>query len=457
MPQDYVTDANGNLRLLPSRTVTTTPTPPAPVNTPDTSNTPILNSEGEGLNDGPWNIAYDAAEIPPVPDNSSNATLASTPPQGRSININDKTKQQGLYDKGYDLGNTGTNKDGVDGDWGPKSKAAADADANLKKQAATDWGIKEDDLEWIPGENKPDGYGTNHGNYKPVDGAKSSYGDTYNSETAMFEDENYAYDAEGNAVSLEEFNALYGETNDDTSEKKKTDDKKENLKWYQKIGVNNITDLIEAAAIMKTNKMSHDRLNELKSLNVRSKKTTPIGVSLERTDLGSEKKKIQQLGLAAITQAMDAGKSVAEIQALKVGTAEALRDVGATEDNINREIRNTEKLENRNSRIRADEFNLTNERKDQVENNEIQAAALQGSIAVYNQMRDAISTKITDAKLLMSAEKQMKVFANAIAGGTGLDERKLMPAIQYMLGQGHITQAQASSMKTDLQKLDKKE
>jgi len=439
MPQDFVTGPNGE--LIPATTVV------------PNHNSSLLNTEGASLTeDGPWSVDYDARETTVAPASNAPASNTST----ASFSDTDAARQQDLVNKGYDLGNYGVNKDGVDGDWGDKSKKASAWDNKIKTQAAADWGITPDDLEWIanpkPGEDQP-GYGNSWGIYKPKHGSKSSYGDVYNSETGTFEDEHYAYDAEGNAVSLEEFNKLYGET----GEVSDSNTKKERLKWYQKIGVNNITDLIEVAAIMKTNKKAHERLNEIKNLSVHSKPMTPSGVSLQRVDYGSLRKDINQQGNAAVREAMAAGKSIAEIQALKVGTARELEKATSAESNANIEIRNKETLANQTARMGADEFNLTQERKDQTENNDIQASALQGSIALYNQMRDAISTKIKDAKLLMSAEKQMAVFAEAISGGTGLDERKLLPAIQYMLGNGFITQEQATTMTTDLQTLDKKE
>jgi|21_taG_2_1085346.scaffolds.fasta_scaffold05091_2 hypothetical protein len=386
-------------------------------------------------------------ETPPSSTSPPSSTYVSP-----NYNEADAAKQQDLVNKGYDLGEYGPKNDGVDGDWGDLSIAASDWDNKIKTQAATDWGISTDDLEWIanpnPGEEQP-GYGTTHGIYRPKDKTKSSYGDIYNSETGMFEDEHYAYDAQGNAVSLEEFNKLYGDT-----EKK---DDKEDLKWYQKIGVNNITELIEAASIMKTNKIAHKRLEELKKLEVDSKKMTPSGVSLSRVDYGSAKKDAKELGLATVTKAMNEGKSIAEIQALKAGTTKELERITSEESIKNTEISNAELVANLTARAEAQEFNITQDRKDQVENNEIQASALASSIALYNQMRDAISTKIKDIKQLEAAERQMAVFAEAISGGTGLDERKLLPAIQYMLGNGYITQDQATTMTTDLQTLDKKQ
>jgi len=206
---------------------------------------------------------------------------------------------------------------------------------------------------------------------------------------------------------------------------------------------------------MKTNKKAHERLNDLKKLKVKSKQLTPTGVSLSRVDYGAAKRDVSELGVTAVKKAMQEGKSIAEIQALKTGTAKELERIQVAESTANTEIKNKELTTNATLRAGAEEFNLTNDRKDQIANNEIQAAALQSSIALYNQMRDAISTKIKDAKLLRSAEKQMEVFAKAISGGTGLDERKLLPAIQYMLGNGYISQEQATTMTTDLQTLNK--
>jgi hypothetical protein len=421
---------------------------------------PILNLQPDSLiNDGPWNIEYNARETTEVPPSNSSNAITSPNISTSSYDANAASRQQDLVNKGYDLGNYGPKKDGVDGDWGTKSKAAAEWDAKLRKQAATDWGISDDDLEWIPnpnpGEDQP-GYGNSWGIYQPKHGTKSSYGDVYNSETNTFEDEHYAYDNEGNAITLEEYNKLYGEIEDNINTQKLSDkDKEENLKWYQKIGVNNITDLIEAASIMKTNKKAHERLNDLKKLKVKSKQLTPTGVSLSRVDYGAAKRDVSELGVTAVKKAMQEGKSIAEIQALKTGTAKELERIQVAESTANTEIKNKELTTNATLRAGAEEFNLTNDRKDQIANNEIQAAALQSSIALYNQMRDAISTKIKDAKLLRSAEKQMEVFAKAISGGTGLDERKLLPAIQYMLGNGYISQEQATTMTTDLQTLNK--
>ena len=441
MPQDYVTDINGN--ILPVQIEQTPWTRTSVSDTSLVSDTSIVN------NDGPWNNEIitdntDNTETETVDTNTNNNTNT-----GISYDSDNASKQQDLVNKGYDLGNWGPNKDGVDGKWGTDSQKAFDLDAKNRTRAATDYRVPEEDLEWIAEDNVTAGYGTSKGGYYPKQGTKSEWGETWNSETRMWEDKHYAYDMEGNAISKEKFDELYGEVNDSKNTKEKED-----LKWYQKIGVNNITDLIEAAAIIKTNRASQRKLDELKKLKVKSKKMTPASVQLQRPDYGSAKADISERGTAAVALAMREGKSVAEIQALKAGTDKALRDVEVAENEAAKEVRNKELLTNVTLKQAAQEFNLTQDRKDQVENNEIQAAALRGSIALYNQMRDAISTKIRDVKMLSSAEKQMAVFAEAISGGTGLDKRKLLPAIQYMLGNGIITENDATTMMNDIETLN---
>jgi len=149
---------------------------------------------------------------------------------------------------------------------------------------------------------------------------------------------------------------------------------------------------------------------------------------------------ISELGSAAMKKGMEEGLSPSELRGLVSATQESLTDVGIEEAKLNREISNIQTIENAKERRTVAEFNITNDRQDQMDKNEIMADAIAGSIAIFNQMRDAVSTKIRDAKLLQSAENQMVIFAEAISGGTGIDERKLLPAIQMMMGNGTLSE-----------------
>ena len=249
------------------------------------------------------------------------------------------------------------------------------------------------------------------------------------------------YDEEGDIVP-EEKKAIAEET-----------PKKKN--FLDRIGMNNITDAIEIASIMKANRYAQEQNRKIGDLTVKSQKMKPGSYTPETVDLGADKERISQLTVANIKAGQQSGKSMASIIAAQKAGQGQLRALSKTESNLQKEQNNFAKKMNMDSKFKADTLNMSNDRMDQIANNDAKASMYKNSIALSQNMRNAISTKIKDAKLFKAAENEMIVINGAIAGGTGTDVRKGIGAINRLLNNGDVTPARAEELTANLKKMYK--
>tara|TARA_R110002012_G_scaffold1863_8_gene8989 strand:- start:23314 stop:24723 length:1410 start_codon:yes stop_codon:yes gene_type:complete len=371
--------------------------------------------------DTPWNRPMRAN--PNGNTNTTNTTNTTTNTTSSSSYWKSgkdvETLQNDLISQGYKLPVYG-----VDSKYGNETDAAfkqREADIAAAADAA---GVDPSEIEYRDGKWQP----------KIVEAATD--------ETVVTEeDDAYAYDSEGNAVIKEDVDVDEEDVNNADEETKK--------KWYQKLGVgnNDILNVIEGLTIMKANRNAINANKKIGSLKVKSDRLRPNTYNPELVDLSEAKKNAKELATAAVQKNIQEGKSTAETRALLTGGAEAQEKIAKTESELQKQESNIAKKMNIEERSRVEMFNISNDRKDQIANNDTMASMYKNSIAISNNMRDAVLTKIKDYKLLSSAENQMQMIGDAIAGNTGLDNRKFNGYIDNMVNYGAMTAEEGSTMK----------
>jgi len=368
-------------------------------------------------------------------DEQVEPVLAGTSSSGSSKegDANVIAQQNELIAQGYDLP-----KYGADGFIGDETNAAIAQRQGDIDTAAAEYSVSGEDLVWTK-----DGF-------VPKEGAVHSENGDIWKEGAWTDDdpdEGLYYDNEGNIITKEEFDKL----NKDNLGKKEDKDKDKNSSFLDRIGVNNITDGIEILSIMKADRYAKEQNKKLGDLKVKSKKITPGAYTPETVDLADDKEKTSQLTVAAIKQGMQEGKSMSSIIAAVKSGQKELRSLSKTESELQKKQNNFAKKMNMDAKFKADVTNMTNDRLDQVANNDAMASMIKNNIALSQNMRNAISTKIKDQKLLNAAENEMMVINAAIAGGTGTDIRKGIPAIRRLMGNGTVSESTGNELITNLQ------
>jgi len=359
---------------------------------------------------------------------------------GGGSNSDVKLSQQELLDQGYELPNYG-----ADGFMGDETQGAIDERTRNKTAAAAGYSVSEDDLVWNPdaAENVRNSYGTDKGGWMPKEGAvNTEFGDTFNATDGEWNNDATTV-GEGEAIEEE------GSPEERMDGNKKTEDK--GSSFLDRIGINNITDGIEILSIMKADRYAKEQNKKLGELKVESKKITPGAYTPETVDLGDDKERTSQLTVAAIKQGMQQGKSMSSIIAAVKSGQKELRTLSKTESELQKKQNNFAKKMNMDAKFKADVTNMTNDRQDQIANNDAMASMFKNNIALSQNMRNAISTKIKDVKLLNAAENEMMVINEAIAGGTGTDLRKGIPAIRRLMGNGTVSESVGNELITNLQ------
>ena len=342
-----------------------------------------------------------------------------------------------MLDQGYNL-----DQYGPDGKMGPETQGALDTMNDDKARAAAGMGVNLEDLEWDPTRTE-NNYGTDKGGWMPKEGAvNTAFGDVWK-DGEWSAEEGY-YNEEGDVTPVEK-------------KAKTTTDENPKKNFLDRIGMNNITDAIEIASIMKANRYAQEQNRKIGDLTVKSKKVKPGSYTPETVDLGADKERISQLTVANIKAGQQSGKSMASIIAAQKAGQGQLRSLSKTESNLQKEQNNFAKKMNMDSKFKADTLNMSNDRMDQIANNDAKASMYKNSIALSQNMRNAISTKIKDTKLFKAAENEMIVINEAIAGGTGTDVRKGISAINRMLNKGDISGARAEDLKGNLKQMYKLE
>jgi hypothetical protein len=352
-----------------------------------------------------------------------------------------KATQEELLEQGYKLP-----KYGADGYMGDETQGAIDArNSDREWRGGPDqYDVGADNLEWD--EETQD--------WIPKQGAKNrTDGDSWGEQGWNNDGDEVYYDPDGNPITREEFTKIDEEVGTDEEQKGR------NKNFLDRIGMNNITDAIEYASIMKANKQAQKANKKIGELRVDSKKVQPQAYNPELVDLGSEKKTVREQTSATVQAAMAQGKSISEIRAIASGGAESVEKIGKTESELQKKQNNFAKKMNIDNQYKADVLNMSNDRLDQIANNDNLADMYKNSIAITQNMRNAISTKIKDDKLRRSMDNQMTMFSKAVSGGTGLDDRKFQSFIDMMSGSNLFSQEDIQTMintNTELNNLDGK-
>ena len=361
--------------------------------------------------------------------------------------------QTTLLSQGYELPNYG-----VDSKYGKETDAAYNKQQSDIDFAASTFGVNRDDVS----------YNSDAGRFEPKIGTKNTeYGDVWKGDKGWDDPGagKYAYDEENDAwLSEEEYNNKdWGDNNTATNTEKTTDTttttttESDDKKWYQKLGVNqnNILGIIEAATIIKANRVANAANKKIGDLTVNTKRAKPQSYNPELIDLSEAKRSAKELATAAIQHSQKSGRSTAETRSLLTAGSQAQKTIDVKEQEMQKQQRNIAQSKNIEERRNVEQYNITNERKDQIANNDSKASMYKNSIAITHNMRDAVLTKIKDYKLLASAEKQMRIIGDAIAGKTGLDDRKFDDSVDYLVGMGAIDKEQAITLKTNQVSLNK--
>ena len=371
------------------------------------------------------------------PDVESEEPVSAQPvtPKG-----NDETRalQNDLINMGYDLP-----KYGADGFMGDETQGAIDQMNADKANAAAGLGVSESDVYWDPE------YNDGKGQWLPKEGAANlEWGDTWDDTNKEWRND---------ATTVGEGTAVGPETEEGDPNKKakvNEDDGKEG-NFLDRIGLNNITDAIEIASILKANRYAQEQNKKIGDLKVESKKIRPKAFTPETVDLGDDKERTSQLTVANIKQGQESGKSMASIIAAQKEGQKELRSLSKTESNLQTKENNFAKKMNISNDLQAQGINVQTDRQDQIANNDAMASMFKNSIALSQNMRDAVSTKIKDMKQLKAAENEMLVINAAIGGGTGTDLRKGIPMIQQMMNKGSVESATGNALIENMKKMYK--
>ena len=401
----------------------------------------------------PQAAAAQTSQYPNIPM-QRNPNQQSTPPPSTSGSGRGYWKsgqdvedlQNELVSQGYTLP-----KYGVDAKYGKETDAAfKEREADIAREAKG-YGVDPGDMV----------YNNETKRFEPKTGAvNTEFGDTWQGDEG-WDNKNYAWDEDNQKwLTEEEYNAKdWGDEEEVPEEKKiiEEGDIDAKKKWWQKLGVNqrDILGIIEGLTIAKSYRDANRANKKIGELRVDSQHLQPQTYNPELVDLSEAKKNAKELATAAVQRSQQEGRSTAETRALLTSGAEAQEKIAKTEAELQKQEMNIAKKANIEERRAVSEYNITNDRKDQIENNDTLASMYKNSIAISQNMRDAVLTKIKDVKLLNSAEQQMQVIGDAIAGRSGLDDRKFDDIIDNMINWNVITKEQGAELSTNYKALEK--
>ena len=384
-----------------------------PMIEPTLNNSPInrFNQASTQQNNRPsWqNNPMQNAPVTPTPAPVTAPVSTNT----SSFDANVQAQQNELMTQGYELP-----RYGADGFMGSETQGALDRRASDRAGASETFGVDPNDITFNPNTQR----------FEPRLGASNAEGDTWttdgwtSSEAAVEE-----------TVAVDETTTV-PTTNTITP----TETKKEELSLFQRLGVTapKAMALIEGMSILKANRQANNANAKIGELSVSTDKLTPQTYNPELVDLSKAQKDAKELGVAAVRQSQQSGKSTAETRMLMTGTTDAVEKIAKTESEMQKQENNIAKKANMEERRNVEQFNITNARKDQIENNDIKADMYNNSIAITQNMRDTILTKIKDTKMLGAVNSQIDALSAAISGVTGLKKRKFDDIAKNLLNYG---------------------
>jgi hypothetical protein len=394
MPQQAITDAEGNvIGYAPSYNAT-------PANT--TANTQSVQNTNDGARN-PWDLP-----MTPNPNTVIDNPIITDNTNTRTPDTNVQAQQNELITQGYELPLYG-----ADGFMGAETQGALDRRTSDRTGAADTYGVDPNDITFNPNTNK----------FEPKLGAINAEGQTWNEGWVTPEPVN---------------NNTENNNNIENARKKEKKRLEEELSLFQRLGINSNTamSLVEGMAILKANRQANNANAKIGELNVSTDISTPQTYNPELVDLSKAQKDAKELGVAAVRHSQESGKSTAETRALMTGTTDAIEKIAKTESELQKQENNIAKRANMEERRNVEQYNITNKRKDQIANNDIKADMYNNSVAITQNMRDTILTKIKDVKLLGSVEAQIDALSKAIAGVSGLDDRKFDDIAKSLLSYG---------------------
>jgi hypothetical protein len=418
MPQQAIIDGEGNvIGYAPSYNAT-------PANT--TVNTQSVQNTNDGARN-PWDLP-----VTPNPNTVINNPVITDNTNTRTPDTNVQAQQNELITQGYELPLYG-----ADGFMGAETQGALDRRTSDRTGAADTYGVDPNDITFNPNTNK----------FEPKLGAINAEGQTWNEgwvTTEPAEEEKWVRDRGKNA----ENNQL---TEDEFFQKQ---EEEEELSLFQRLGINSNTamSLVEGMAILKANRQANNANAKIGELNVSTDVATPQTYNPELVDLSKAQKDAKELGVAAVRHSQESGKSTAETRALMTGTTDAIEKIAKTESELQKQENNIAKRANMEERRNVEQYNITNKRKDQIANNDIKADMYNNSVAITQNMRDTILTKIKDTKMLGAVEAQIDALSGAIAGVSGLDDRKFDDIAKSLLSYGKSVGIDYTSQLNTLQK-----
>ena len=380
-----------------------------PMIEPTLNNTPVNNfTQASTAQERPaWqsNPMQAPPSTAPTPLNTNTNTNTST----SSFDANVQAQQNELMTQGYELP-----RYGADGFMGSETQGALDRREVDRSGAADTYGVDPNDITFNPNTQR----------FEPRLGATNAEGDIWSTDGWTSSD------------SADETVVVGGTSN--TTNENNNQNTNEELSLFQRLGITptNAMSLVEGMSILKANRQANEANRKIGELSVSTDRATPQTYNPELVDLSKAQKDAKELGVAAVRQSQERGDSIAETRTLMTGTADSIRDIAKTESELQKQENNTAKKINLEERRNVEQFNITNARKDQIANNDIKADMYNNSIAITQNMRDTIMTKIKDVKLLGSVEAQIDALSGAIAGLTGLKERKFDDIADSLLSYG---------------------
>jgi len=337
---------------------------------------------------------------PPVSTNTS------------SFDANVQAQQNELMTQGYELP-----RYGADGYMGDETQGALDRRASDRAGASETFGVDPNDITFNPNTQR----------FEPRLGASNAEGDTWSTDGWT-----------SSETPVEETVAVDETTTVPTTTTTPTETKKEELSLFQRLGITapKAMALVEGMSILKANRQANNANAKIGELSVSTDRATPQTYNPELVDLSKAQKDAKELGVAAVRQSQQSGKSTAETRMLMTGTTDAIEKIAKTESELQKQENNMAKKVNLEERRNVEQFNITNARKDQIANNDIKADMYNNSIAITQNMRDTILTKIKDTKMLGAVNSQIDALSAAISGVTGLKKRKFNDIAKNLLNYG---------------------
>ena len=167
------------------------------------------------------------------------------------------------------------------------------------------------------------------------------------------------------------------------------------------------------------------QLDEMEKLKVTPEKVTPERLGKIKITNEAERKMVQESTNAALGQAGSPEERIALLskQAEVIGKSEE----GRRNKQLVADLE-VDKINNKNA-FQSEIYNVANDFKAQIENLGIQSSVKKGRIDIMNKFADAISTMALDANKMETAYKNMKEYGEAVAGGVGNLEEKMMETL----------------------------